>query len=73
VIVFRYIVADSGREFYNATVSALLTKHNIKLFSVHSTIKSSIVEKVIFKMRKLLSRAQEHYKSKNFENLEITS
>ena len=69
LFIFRYIVADNGREFYNKNVESLLEKHNVKLFSVHSKIKSSIAEKVIFKMRKLLARAHTHNRKQNFTKL----
>ena len=65
----RYIVADQGKEFFNSKVLNLLAKHNVKLFHVHSKIKSSIAEKVIFKLRKLLARAQTHYKNENFTKI----
>lgn len=43
----RRIFTDRGREFYNKSVQNYFNKKNIKLYSVFSEMKSSIVERAI--------------------------
>lgn len=41
----KYIWSDKGKEFYNKKFNELLTKNNIKLYSVYNENKSCIIER----------------------------
>lgn len=41
----KYLQTDNGKEYYNSTVQALLTKYNVKHYSTYSEKKASIVER----------------------------
>ena len=58
----RKINCDKGSEFYNRHVKGFLDKHNIKLYSVSSVTKSSLIERF---NRSLKSRMYKYFTSKN--------
>ena len=53
-----YLQTDKGKEFYNASVANVLTKHNVIHFSTENdNIKASIVERFNQTLRVILHRA----------------
>jgi len=56
----RNIQVDKGTEFYNKQFKALMKKYNINLYSVHTEIKASMIERFHRTFRKLL--VKETYK-----------
>ena len=42
----QYLQVDLGTEFYNATFKKMLANNNVKMYSTHSHLKASIVERV---------------------------
>jgi len=56
----KNIQVDKGTEFYNKEFEALMKKHNINLYSVHTEIKASMIERFHRTFRKML--VKETYK-----------
>ena len=52
----RFLQTDQGKEFYNAHVKRLLSKHKIRHYSVYSKYKCAIVERFNRTMREKLNR-----------------
>ena len=52
----RRIFTDRGTEFYNKTIQNYLNKKHIKMYSVYSDMKASIVERAIRTLKHLLYR-----------------
>ena len=58
----KYCQSDAGKEFLNANVIKVLDEYNVKLFSVHSSKKSALVERF---NRTLRSRMHKVFTAKN--------
>ena len=58
----KSIQSDLGKEFYNVHVAKLLESFNIKLFSVHSDTKASLIERW---HRTLMSRLHRYFTKTN--------
>jgi len=56
----RNVQVDKGSEFYNKEFKALMKKHDINLYSVHTEIKASMIERFHRTFRKML--VKETYK-----------
>lgn len=52
----KNLQTDNGKEFYNKPFKDLLEKHNINLYSTYTTMKASIVERVIRTLKNRLYR-----------------
>ena len=50
------ICSDHGAEFFNRTFKNMLEKNGIKIYSTYQDVKSSIVERVIRTLRKMIKR-----------------
>ena len=51
-----FIVADKGSEFYNKIFKQILEDRKITLYSTHQDVKSSVVERLIRTIRKLVKQ-----------------
>lgn len=61
----KYLQTDNGKEYYNRTVQALLTRYNVKHYSTYSEKKASIVERFNRTLKTHMYRAfseQGHYR-----------
>ncbi len=61
-----YIQSDKGTEFYNKPFKTLLKKHDVKLFSVFSTHKASIVERAQKTLKSKITRYLTHANTKDW-------
>lgn len=52
----RLIQVDNGKEFYNSKFDLLMSKHNIKKYSVYSTMKACIIERFNRTLKSLMYR-----------------
>ena len=52
----RLITCDHGSEFFNRTFKKMLEQNDIKIYSTYQDVKSSIVERVIRTLRKMIKR-----------------
>ena len=57
----QYLHVDEGREFYNTSFKKLLSDNNVKMYSTHSHLKASIVERV---QRTIRSRLWAYFTSR---------
>lgn len=52
----KLMQVDNGKEFYNLTFDSLMSKYNIKKYSVYSTMKACIVERFNRTLKNLMYR-----------------
>lgn len=52
----KFITCDHGSEFFNRTFKKMLENNKIKLYSTYQDVKSSVVERVIRTLRKMIKR-----------------
>ena len=57
----QYLHVDEGKEFYNTSFKKLLSDNNVKMYSTHSHLKASIVERV---QRTIRSRLWAYFTSR---------
>jgi hypothetical protein len=57
---------DEGKEFLNQYVSAVMHKHNVRMFNVYSDTKASMAERAIRTLRSMLGRAMESYSTRRY-------
>lgn len=65
----KLLQVDHGREFYNINVEQLLKKYHVKMFSVRSVKKASLVERVILTLKQKLFKWMTKHKTKRYVDI----
>lgn len=66
VIKFKYLQTDWATEFYNKHVADLFKKYNVKLYSIYSDKKCSLVERFNRTLMTKISKYLSHNKTKRY-------
>lgn len=65
-ILPKRLQVDFGPEFYNRHFESLMKKYNVKMFSVHSSTKASLIERAILTLKRRLFKWMTHNGTKRF-------
>ena len=65
-MVPKFLQVDFGAEFYNQHFERLMNKYRVKMFSVHSPTKSSLIERAILSLKRRLYKYMFRNRTKRY-------